>query len=130
MVEELAEMYGPDCFTDETHHFILLKEQEAGEVMISIAKWTGERKRCDRTLSAPVKKSHNMCHYRSCDTMPTKDVQADPAPAHGAVAGKHMVLRRAGHMAILGLLRPQKSLSIVVVHEPQMETQDVCRGIA
>ena len=120
MVEALAMMYDPDCFADEMHHFLLLKELEAGEVVISRAKCTGGRMRCDRTQSVPAMRSHNMCHHKSCDTMPTRDVQADPAPAQGAVAGKHMVLRRAGHMAILGLLRPQRSLSMVVVHEPQM----------
>ena len=56
----------------------------------------------------------------SCDTMPTKDVQADPAPAKEAVAGKRMVLQRAGYMAVSGLLRPPRSLSIMVVHELQM----------
>ena len=58
--------------------------------MISRAKWIGARKRCDRTRNVPAMRSHNTCHFESCDTIPTKDVQADPAPAQGAVAGKHM----------------------------------------
>ena len=56
----------------------------------------------------------------SCDTMPTKDVHADPAPAQEAVAGKHMVLQQAGQMAVSVLQRPPRSLPMMVGHEPQM----------